>query len=231
MGAGPIAVRALYYGANGVQVSNYEIHLPAAMALAATKAANVSFRGPGNDDFEFALPATPGLDGALQNCIADLERAWKFNAQPAVFRRPLGGRIDNLLAPSVLASERQRRSLTSPLQYQLLVDEQGRVARCDVVRSSGAPLVDVTGCNVLTARARFKPALDAAGQPTKAAFLSKPVDLQHGSSYFDSSSTWAVNEGRDVLNQDSLKAFQQVPGGQPSVPPPAPPPPPPPTSK
>jgi TonB family protein len=54
------------------------------------------------------------------------------------------------------------------VDFVVTVAENGRVERCDIVRSSGSAALDSTTCRIARARARFAPALDAAGNPTTA---------------------------------------------------------------
>jgi protein TonB len=49
---------------------------------------------------------------------------------------------------------------------RLSVATDGRVTNCDIVSSSGYPLLDETTCRLLTARAQFTPAHDAHGNAT-----------------------------------------------------------------
>lgn len=50
--------------------------------------------------------------------------------------------------------------------FTLTVNPQGRVANCQVTRSSGTPELDEAACRNLTRRARFNPKLDSQGNPT-----------------------------------------------------------------
>ena len=55
-------------------------------------------------------------------------------------------------------------------RYRLQVSEGGRAERCDIERSSGSAALDQATCQVMTSRARFLPALDAAGRPVASNF-------------------------------------------------------------
>ena len=48
---------------------------------------------------------------------------------------------------------------------RVTVNTEGRADDCAVVATSGSPQIDTTSCRVALRRARFRPALDAAGQP------------------------------------------------------------------
>jgi periplasmic protein TonB len=48
---------------------------------------------------------------------------------------------------------------------RLTVDERGRVTRCEVTVSSGSDALDSRTCEILSSRARFKPARNESGHP------------------------------------------------------------------
>jgi protein TonB len=50
-----------------------------------------------------------------------------------------------------------------PVSVLLTVAPTGRVLRCDVLRSSGAALLDAATCRLMVSRARFVPAHDSKG--------------------------------------------------------------------
>lgn len=55
------------------------------------------------------------------------------------------------------------------------VDGNGRVASCNVTSSSGSSVLDQAACTDITRYARFKAALDAAGNPTTASWSTRIV--------------------------------------------------------
>lgn len=52
----------------------------------------------------------------------------------------------------------------------LTVSPQGRVSACRVVRPSREPVTDAVTCRLATERFRFRPALDAAGNPVESVY-------------------------------------------------------------
>jgi protein TonB len=64
------------------------------------------------------------------------------------------------------------------VRFLVLVNETGGVAGCDVVLSSGNPLLDAMGCQVIRKRARFTPALDASGKPARDSVITPEVIWQ-----------------------------------------------------
>jgi len=58
------------------------------------------------------------------------------------------------------------------LRYKLTVGPDGKPTNCQVVQSSGSPTIDKRTCEILQTRARFKPALNGAGDPVVSSFQS-----------------------------------------------------------
>jgi len=57
--------------------------------------------------------------------------------------------------------------------FTLEVGPDGRVARCTVTSSSGSAALDSATCRMMTARARFRPALDRRNRPVAGTFRSR----------------------------------------------------------
>ena len=55
-------------------------------------------------------------------------------------------------------------------RFRLTVNADGRVSDCQITGSSGHPDLDDAACKNLTRRARFRPALDANGDPTTGSY-------------------------------------------------------------
>ena len=51
-------------------------------------------------------------------------------------------------------------------RYEATIDPTGKVERCDLLVETGVADLDSATCRLFRSRARFKPALDADGQPT-----------------------------------------------------------------
>ena len=50
--------------------------------------------------------------------------------------------------------------------FELEINSEGRVTRCNILRSSGSTLLDVQTCRIMIVRSHFDPARDAAVNPT-----------------------------------------------------------------
>ena len=83
------------------------------------------------------------------------------NSGVAVRPRQIAGRLHWSDLPPDLRKTRSGGDLT--LRYRIGTD--GRVSGCTILSSSGRPDFDSATCAHITARFRFRPARDAAGQP------------------------------------------------------------------
>jgi hypothetical protein len=107
------------------------------------------------------------LIAALRTCQDDLYRGAGIDPAPlrriAVDASP-GSNEARWVTTDDLPE--QFRGLARPLtvQTRLTINAEGRVSGCTIATSSGEPLLDLQSCRLLTARARYHPARDAAGQ-------------------------------------------------------------------
>lgn len=51
------------------------------------------------------------------------------------------------------------------IRYALHLSDQGCPTKCEIVSTSGYPLLDIETCKLLMRRARYSPALDVDGKP------------------------------------------------------------------
>ncbi len=59
--------------------------------------------------------------------------------------------------------------------FRLAIDTRGAIAGCEITQTSGYKSLDEATCLLLTTRAKFKPARDAAGRPIAGAHSSRIV--------------------------------------------------------
>lgn len=115
--------------------------------------------------YSFALPGIDKATPVLASCLAQLRTAYKISAAD--------------LAPIATNSESNFVSLFSTDDYPedalsegmggtvgvlYWIEASGRVSSCEVVESDAPAIFEKTTCDVLIERARFKPAMDAAGR-------------------------------------------------------------------
>lgn len=110
---------------------------------------------------------------ALRQCVSDAMRAWGFDeaASRALSRHP---RALNALGISDQDYPREalRRDLQGRVVVRVDVGADGRATACAPVASSHTPVIDAAACHAALSRGRFRPALDAAGEPVPAQFVT-----------------------------------------------------------
>jgi TonB family protein len=134
-------------------------------------------------DLGQAAPALARLDP----CISEAATAENFPPVPAPTPPPPppgGSRPQPARAPASLASlfsgddypaAAIRAGEEGAVGFRLTVGKDGRVSACAVIASSGSAALDSTTCQLLTLRARFRPARNFEGQPTEDALNGRIV--------------------------------------------------------
>lgn len=100
-------------------------------------------------------------------------------APPPPSRASLASKVVPLNSPQTWVTnddypaEAWRDGLQGMVSFSLEIDTQGMVSTCEITASSGSPVLDIATCNLLTARARFRPATDETGKPIYARWPSR----------------------------------------------------------
>jgi TonB family protein len=180
-GGGPISAWTLQYGDKKSVVDQFRIS-KAAMEAART-ASHVILRIRGGADASFALSNMPKLLDGLQKCTADLMNYWNEGGEKAgKISQRAEGQVRRIFSSDDFPQEAMTRSQEGSSTFLLLIDEQGKVAGCHVVQTSGIPVFDARGCQVIRERAKFKPALDAKGKPVRSMYETPQVIWRLGNS-------------------------------------------------
>ena len=138
-------------------------------------AGEIAIRGGGAIDQRFALPGIAAVLDALDICNADLRKYWNVGdagvqlSAPARSLRPLAAYFSSDDYPAQAISE----EATGTSRIVVMVDETGAVKDCLVEETSGIASLDAMACIALRQRARFKPALDAAGKPVRSVLTGR----------------------------------------------------------
>lgn len=229
-GSGPINSEVLYYGKSGVKQSAYQFVLSAADMAKAGAATAVTLKSD-RADYTFTLSQLPKLLAGLSKCSADLSQYWNMGAANAAITagEPVA-EIDELLTAQDYPTEAQWLKPRSTNRYQLLVDEKGAVAGCEIVSPSGAQVVDSTGCQLIAGRTKFRPAKDATGKAVRSAWITPPMTWTSGTeSSLDSGCRKLSSDGRTLVDMCGRMQDSGMQSGFPTRPTPPPPPPPPPS--
>lgn len=121
----------------------------------------------------FALTQVPQLLKTMDTCVADLRRVWNIvadSAAPPFLVAEARGDLTGMFRPDDYPGVAIDKEQSGSVGLVIMVDEQGRVADCTVIESSGIAALDAQSCAVVTERARLKAAIGRDGKPAKSAF-------------------------------------------------------------
>lgn len=175
-GRGAISGRVLYYGGKGVKMSVYQYRVSTTDLDQARSAAEISFSSGAGDHYTFVLSDMPAVLDELRHCSVDLRTYWSMSGTAKLsVAHGYDGDVRSLFTASDYPTEAVTESQQGSTQYQLLIDEKGAVVGCDVLASSGDPLLDARGCEVIKGRASFSPAQDVRGDAVRSVFTTPPI--------------------------------------------------------
>lgn len=86
--------------------------------------------------------------------------------------RPLGD-IGTWVTIDDYPAEALQAGQEGTVSFRLTIDRSGSVAQCAITQGSGFPALDDRTCALLTERARFTPARNAAGAPAEGVYSSR----------------------------------------------------------
>jgi TonB-like protein len=140
-------------------------------------AGEIAIRGGSDIDERFALPGIAAVLKGLDTCNADLRRYWNVGdagaplSAPATPLKPLPHYFSSDDYPFQAFHE----GASGASKIMMMVDESGALKDCMVEETSGIATLDAMACLVLLERARFRPALDAAGKPARSVLTTRVV--------------------------------------------------------
>lgn len=119
--------------------------------------------------YSFALPGIDQALPVLTTCLDQLRTAYKISKADldSIATQP-EGRLASFFSTDDYPEAAWSNGLMGTVGVLIWVEATGRVSTCDVVETSAAPILQKTTCDVLTQRARFKPAKDATGRAIRA---------------------------------------------------------------
>jgi TonB family protein len=175
-GNGRINSWLLHYGFRKTHADVYQFRITSAEMQQASKAPSVTLTLDRGLDFTFALSSMPALLAGLQTCTDDLKRYWNMDGEErGLISTSSKGGLRALFSAEDYPLEAYNRQQEGSIQLLLLVDEKGVVAGCHVLTPSNIPVIDAMGCQVINERAKFSPALDRAGKPTRSTVVTPKI--------------------------------------------------------
>jgi len=126
-------------------------------------------------DERLAVPGIGKVISGLDACNDDLRKHWNVENAGGV---PIAEKAKPVGAPErwLTSADYPGQSLGEGKEgrvgFVMMVDETGAPKDCMVDETSGNASLDAQGCVLLLKRAKFKPALDAAGKPVRSVYSS-----------------------------------------------------------
>ena len=168
-GGRPIKTNLLTYTPTGSRERIYLLNMPSADFASVRRAKTLSLRS-GSLNEGFALSGMEPLLKVVDECVADLRRVFNIGAGGNGASR-LTSRartnIAKLFSDADYPEVAVMKGQSGRVEFALLIGEDGRVADCTIVSTSGVPSLDSQACALLKKRARFEPALGMDGKPAK----------------------------------------------------------------
>jgi len=107
------------------------------------------------------------MDGLLEHWGYD-PTAFAAQSRPAI---PIGS-PGNWVIPADYPSKALTAGHNGLIQFRLDLDETGKILGCHILARTNPDEFADAACHALNRRARFEPALDAAGKPTKTFYIN-----------------------------------------------------------
>ncbi|HYI38710.1 MAG TPA: energy transducer TonB [Allosphingosinicella sp.] len=150
----------------------YLLNMPAAEFAALQQAKTFSVRSEGLNE-TLALSQMEPLMQVLDQCVADLRRSFNIAAdgtRHVGLKSSASVNLPKLFSSDDYPAAAFRKGQGGRVGFILLIQEDGRVADCTVVETSGVPVLDSQVCALLKLRAKFEPARGIDGKPAKDSF-------------------------------------------------------------
>lgn len=174
-GQQPIQGNMVVFRPKGQALGVYQMNLPLDQLARGAGAGSMHIQAPGFDE-TFAISGLEPLTRVLAECVEDLRQTWNVDQASAGggnARPDAGGRLAGVFTADDYPPQALETGNAGAVEMALLVDEQGRVADCSVIETSGVAILDSQSCAIVRERASFTPAVGADGKPIKSAFVQR----------------------------------------------------------
>lgn len=155
----------------------YLLNMPTAEFALVRQSKTFSVRSKGLNE-TFALSQMEPLMKVMDDCVADLKRVFNVapqGAEPAALATRAKANLVEYFSSGDYPAVAIEKGQTGKVQFALLIQEDGRVADCTIVATSGAAALDSQVCAMLKARAKFEPATGVDGKPAKDAAVGSVI--------------------------------------------------------
>lgn len=138
------------------------------------KVTSLRLSGPIASDIVLELGPMDGPMDAMRACTDELLTHWGVDAaaQRTLQRRAAPRNYPGAwVAPNDYPTNMLRAARSAAVHFRVMIDSTGTPTKC-VVQSPGDAEFDKVTCDLIMRRARFDPALDAAGKPIASYYVS-----------------------------------------------------------
>ena len=174
-GRPPLKTNMLVYRGKKGKFRIKLINLPREEFAEFRDAGIVEIAGVGQD-YSFALSDTGPLMKALDDCLTDLRGYFNVSRpdapNPRLTRGPVGD-LQNVFKPEDYPWPAVQSRLQGSATMEILIDERGAVADCSITETSGYATIDAQSCAIIQERAKFEPAIDTQGKPTRSSYSQR----------------------------------------------------------
>ena len=146
----------------------YLVNMPMAEFRTAAAASTIGMKS-GSFKSTLHVDQLPQMLAELDKCLADLQDYWNVKNIGPARTVPNSGKEVGVFSGDDYPGFALRYGQAGTFGMTILIDQRGRVADCTVDEPSGTSILDVASCYLVEKRAKFLPASDAQGKPTRSA--------------------------------------------------------------
>jgi TonB family protein len=139
------------------------INMPAAEFQRLAASPSLAFQ-LGEMKRHYAMSAMAAMTKVMKTCVDDLQQVW--SSEGGVGAKAVAN-LASYFSDNDYPEDAIYRGLSGTTGLALLINEEGKVADCMVVQTSGQAGLDTQSCAIIKRRARFTPARGIDGKPTK----------------------------------------------------------------
>lgn len=129
----------------------------------------------GNRNYRLEVRSMGKPMATMRHCMDGLIEHWGYNPTAIAALSRLPTPINDpgkWVTTNDYPSNALRTGHGGIVQFRLDLDEAGKILKCHILSRTNPDEFADTSCRLLTRRARFEPALDAAGKPTKSFYVN-----------------------------------------------------------
>lgn len=137
---------------------------------------SLSFKPPGGKWYRLMTGPMDAPMAAMRTCLDDLQRFWGFDpkVEAGLTRRAAPtGNPGSWIGTSDFPNKALMAGNNGYVRFRLDVDAAGQVTGCRILFRTKPDEFADHSCRLLMKRAKFIPALDAAGKPVKSYYISQ----------------------------------------------------------